>query len=94
MESQEAGAKAGQEARVHPWKETEHTQGFRWERYKRRGPRVCLPWISSPVDEIWLKHKLADPISSRQLCLELGNTLQAEALSQLCLFLPRAWVCL
>lgn len=37
-ESQEAGAKAGQEARVHPWKETEHTQGLRW-----RGAKGGVP---------------------------------------------------
>lgn len=59
-----------------------------------RGPRVGLPWISSPVDEIWLRHKLADPISSRQSCLKLGNTRQTKSPAQLCLVLPKAWVCL
>jgi hypothetical protein len=74
-ESQEAGAKAGQEAR-----------GSRWERCGERGPRLCLPSISSPLDEIWLRDRLTVPISSRQFFLELGrkkHTLRPEPLARL-----------
>lgn len=49
--------------------------------------RWGLPSISAPVDEIWLRNRLAVPISSWQLLLGLErNTLQAEPLARLLIF--------
>lgn len=60
------------------------------ERGAGLGPRACLPSISAPVDEIWLRDRLAVPTSSWQLLLVLErNVLQAEPLAQLQISPPR-----
>lgn len=59
--------------------------GARWGRSKRSGAGACLPSISAPVDEIWLRDRLTVPISSWHLFLglERNTPLQAE---------PLAWI--